>query len=116
GTVRLEVLNHHGHVGHDAGFLARIQRVVDRLLDAGQQRLARVVEAEQMAVLGEELADRDVLLPGCHGFGSFPPADSVAVSGRDWWHEQRVLRPLRVTDVPLSHCVVSSRTRGYARS
>ena len=58
----------------DAGFFAGVERVVDRLLDRGQQRLARVVETEQVAVLGEELADGDIPLAGGHRFGSGPPA------------------------------------------
>ena len=56
-------------LGQDAGLLAGVERVVDRLLDRGQQRLARVVEAEQVAVLGEELADRDVALRRRHRLG-----------------------------------------------
>ena len=44
----------------DPGFLARIQCVVHRLLDRRQQCLARAVEAEQMAILEEELADGDL--------------------------------------------------------
>ena len=53
-------------VGQDAGLLAGVERVVDGLLDGGQQGLARVVEAQQVAVLGEELADGDVALAGGH--------------------------------------------------
>jgi hypothetical protein len=53
-------------LGQDARLLAGVERVVDRLLDGGQQGLAGVVEAEQVAVLGEELADRDVALLGRH--------------------------------------------------
>ena len=44
--------------GQDAGLFAGVQGVVDRLLDGGQQGLAGVVETQQVAVLGEELADR----------------------------------------------------------
>ncbi len=54
--------------GHDSRFFARVQRVVDRLLDGGQEGLARVVETQQVAVLGEELAHRDIALLGRHGF------------------------------------------------
>ena len=50
-------------LGEDAGFLAGVERVVDRLLDGGEERLGRVVEAEQVAVLGEELGDGDLALP-----------------------------------------------------
>jgi hypothetical protein len=45
------------------------RRVVDGFLDGGEQRLARVVEAEQVAVLGEELGDGDVPLLGRHRLG-----------------------------------------------
>ena len=44
------------------GLLAGVERVVDGLLHRREQRLRRVVEAEQVAVLGEELGDRDVAL------------------------------------------------------
>ena len=57
------------------------RRVVHRLLDRRQQRLARVVEAEQVAVLGEELADRDLALllgllfgAAAGAAGGLPPA------------------------------------------
>ena len=55
--------------GQDAGLFAGVQGVVDRLLDGGQQGLAGVVEAQQVAVLGEELADGDVALAGGHRLG-----------------------------------------------
>ena len=67
----------------DAGLFAGVQRVVDGLLDGGQQGLARVVEAQQVAVLGEELADRDVALAGGHRLGGRPAtAAGLAVGGR----------------------------------
>src|SRR4029079_2114254 len=50
-------------IREDSRFLARIERVVDRFLDRGEQGLLRVVETEEMAVLREELGDRDVALP-----------------------------------------------------
>ena len=53
-------------VGQDAGFLGRVERVVDGFLDAGEERLPRIVEAEQVAVLGEELGDGDLPLAGAH--------------------------------------------------
>ena len=55
--------------GQDAGLFAGVERVVDRLFDGGQQGLARIVEAEQMPVLGEELADRNIALAGGHRLG-----------------------------------------------
>ena len=50
----------------DPRLLAGVEAVVDRLLDRCQQRLARTVEAEQVAVLGEELRDRDLALLARH--------------------------------------------------
>ena len=53
-------------VRQDPGFLAGVERVVDGFLDAGEERLARVVEPEKVAVLGEELGDGDLALAGAH--------------------------------------------------
>jgi hypothetical protein len=58
-------------VGQDAGLLGGVERVVDRFLDARQQRLARIVEAEQVPVLREELGDRDLPLAGAHLDGGY---------------------------------------------
>ena len=63
----------HPDFRQDPRFLAGVQRVVDRFLDGRQQRLARIVETQQMAVLGKELADRNVPLFGGHGFGRDTP-------------------------------------------
>ena len=60
--------------GQDAGLFAGVQGVVDRLLDGGQQGLPRVVEAQQVAVLGEELADGNIALAGGHRLGGGSPA------------------------------------------
>ena len=57
------------HFREDARLFAGVQGVVDRLLDGGQQGLPRIVETEKMAVLGKELADRDVPLAGGHRLG-----------------------------------------------
>src|SRR5882724_2073203 len=54
------------HVGEDPGLFARVERVIDGLLDAGQQGLSRIVEAEEMAVLGEELRHGDLPLARSH--------------------------------------------------
>ena len=54
------------HLGQDAGFLGGVERVVDGFLDAGEEGLARIVEAEEVAVLGEELGDGDLPLAGAH--------------------------------------------------
>ena len=56
-------------LGQDAGLFAGVERVVDRFLHRGEQRLARIVEAQQVAVLGEELAHRDVALLRRHALG-----------------------------------------------
>src|SRR5580700_6648687 len=46
----------------DAGLLASIERVVDRFLHGRQERLRGVVEPQQVAVLREELAHRNLAL------------------------------------------------------
>src|SRR5258705_308258 len=48
------------------GLLGRVERVVDSFFDAGEERLARIVETEQVAVLGEELGDRNLPLASSH--------------------------------------------------
>ena len=48
-----------------------------------KRALPRVVEAQQVAVLGEELADADVALAGRHRLGGRPPAQRAA--GRRRW-------------------------------
>ena len=58
-------------VGQDARLLGRVERVVDGFFHAGEERLARIVEAEQVAVLGEELGDRDLPLAGTHLDGGY---------------------------------------------
>src|SRR3989475_11805603 len=50
------------HVGEDPGFLAGVERVIDGLLHTGEQRLSRIVEPQEMPVLGEELGDGDLPL------------------------------------------------------
>ncbi len=71
--VGLQVLDRDRDVGQDARLLARVEGVVDSLLDGGQQRLAGVVEAEQVPVLREELADGDVALARGHFLRGEPP-------------------------------------------
>jgi hypothetical protein len=66
----------------DAGLLAGVQRVVHGLLDGGQQGLAGIVESQQVAVLGEELADGDVPLLAGHLLGGGVPAGRAAGGGR----------------------------------
>ncbi len=53
----------------DARLFARIEGVVDRLLDGGQKRLAGVIETQHVAVLGKELAHRDFALLLGHRLG-----------------------------------------------
>ena len=62
------------NLGQDAGFLAGVERVVDRFLDGGEQGLARIVETEQVPVLGKKFADRNVALAGGHRLGRGPAA------------------------------------------
>src|SRR5262249_58650056 len=53
-------------VRENPGLLAGIEGVVDGFLHAGQESLARIVEAEQMPVLGKELGDGDLALARSH--------------------------------------------------
>jgi hypothetical protein len=71
--LEAEVVDLDAQLGQDAGFLAGVERVVDGFLDGGEQRLRGVVEAEQVAVLGEELGDRDLALLLGEGFGGGAP-------------------------------------------
>ena len=49
-------------VGEDACLFAGVERVVHGFLDGGEQRLAGVVETEEVAVFREELRDGDLAL------------------------------------------------------
>ena len=71
GAVGLQILNHHRDIRQNARFLTGIQRVVHRFLHRCQQRLPRIIKPQQMAVFGEEFADRDILLLGRHRLGGF---------------------------------------------
>src|SRR5205814_1092547 len=70
--LQREVVDLDVELGQDPRLLAGVERVVDRLLDGGQERLGRVVEAEEMAVLGEELGDGDLALLRGHALGGAP--------------------------------------------
>ena len=59
-------------LGEDARLLAGVERVVDRFLDAREERLAGRIKTEQVAVLREELAHRNVALAGREGLGCGP--------------------------------------------
>lgn len=59
----------HLQVRQDAAFFARVETIVDGLLHGGEQCLARAVKAEQVAILGEELAHRNLALALPHCFG-----------------------------------------------
>ena len=72
-TIRLRLLHVHPDLRHDPRLFACVERIVDGFLDSGQQCFARIVETQQVAVLGEELADRDIPLLGRHRFGRRPP-------------------------------------------
>ncbi len=50
----------------DPCFLACVEGVIDGLLDAGEQRFSRIVEAQQMTVLRKELGNRDLPLTSPH--------------------------------------------------
>src|SRR5439155_16474188 len=54
------------HFREDSGFLTCIKRIIDGLLDAREQRLSRVVETQEMPVLGEELGNGDLPLASPH--------------------------------------------------
>ena len=84
------------HVGQDAGLLAGVERVVDALLHGGEQRLRGVVEAQQVAVLGEELGDGDVALALGQVGGGGPRARARRrPSPRPWPRPSAAARPLR---------------------
>jgi hypothetical protein len=67
---RRAVAGHDLHLDHDVGqdprLLGGVEGIVDRFFDAGEEGLARIVEAEEVAILGEELRDGDFPLPGPH--------------------------------------------------
>ena len=50
----------------DAGFLTSVQCIIDGFFDASEQRLAWIIEAEQMTVLGEKLRDGNLALTRAH--------------------------------------------------
>jgi len=54
-------------VGQDPRLLAGVERIVHRLTYRREQRLAGVVETEQVPVLGEEFGDGNLALACCHG-------------------------------------------------
>ncbi len=64
--------DHDREIRKDSRFLAGVQRVVHGLLDGREQRLRGAVETQQVAVLGEELADRDLALARGHVGGREP--------------------------------------------
>jgi hypothetical protein len=53
----------------DSAFLAGIEGVIDGFFDGGEQGFAWIIEAEEVSVLGEELADGYFLLGLCHVLG-----------------------------------------------
>ena len=93
--------------GQDAGLFAGVQGVVDGLLDGRQQGLARVVETQQVAILGKELADGDVALAGGHRLGGGPAAMPRAA--------RRCRRRRRWTRPPAIGLHFRGRTSGQSR-
>ena len=61
----------------NASLFAGVEGVVDGLLDGRQQGFARIVEPQQMAILGKELADRDFFLTGGHRLRGRPATVGV---------------------------------------
>jgi len=55
-----------GYVRQNSGFLTGIERVIDGFFHAGQQRFPRIVEPQQMPVLGEKFRNRDLPLSRAH--------------------------------------------------
>ena len=94
-TVLAGALDVDPDFGQDAGFFAGVQGVVDRLLDGGQQGLPRVVEAQQVAVLGKELADGNIALAGGHRLGGGSPAGFRCGYESRRWGRCRWNRPAR---------------------
>src|SRR5262249_20468649 len=56
----------HKEVGQNPSFLTGVQRVVHSLFHSREQSLRRTVEAQQVAVLGEEFGDGNFALARGH--------------------------------------------------
>ena len=69
GRWRLAVRSHF-ELDHDfrqnACFLAGVKRIIYGFFDAGEQGFSRIVEAQQVTVLGKEFGNRDLALTGPH--------------------------------------------------
>ena len=78
-----DLLDVHADLRQDARLLARVERVVHRLLHAGQQRLARAVEAQQVPVLQEEFGDGDFALFLRHALRRFHGRFVLVVLGHE---------------------------------
>ncbi len=66
---RLPVRDHfkpHRHLGQDACFFARIQRVIYGLFHAGQQRFAGIVETQEVPIFRKKFGDGNFPLPRPH--------------------------------------------------
>jgi hypothetical protein len=57
GRVSVADVERNRNLRQDPGFLAGVERVVDRLLDSGNKSLRGRVESEKVAVLEKELRD-----------------------------------------------------------
>src|SRR6058998_2680776 len=81
----------------DPGFLAGVEGVVDGFLHTREQRLSRIVESQEMSVLGEELGDGDLPLASPH---------------LDGGHGRLRRRGGRLRSRRLSHTSHTNRVRG----
>ena len=96
-AVLADAFDMHPDLRENAGLFAGVQGVVDGLLDGRQEGLARIVEPQQMAILGKKLAYRDFFLTGGHRLRGCPAAVDVDLavarrrSPRHWTGS--VLRP-----------------------
>jgi hypothetical protein len=81
-------LDHDVEVREDSGLLAGVEAIVHGLFDRRQQRLSLVVEAQQVAVLGEKLGDGDFSLLLGHRLGRRP---APQLFGRGRWDDR--MRP-----------------------
>src|SRR5262249_5903418 len=71
-TIRPRCLDVNPDFRNDTGLLTSIERIVDGLLHGREQRFARIIESEQMPVLGEKFAYGNVALFRRHRFGRQP--------------------------------------------
>ena len=68
--------------GENSRLLTSVQRVVDCLLDRGQECLLGIIKSQEVAILGEKLRYRYVALACCHAFGGFAASGTALGRGR----------------------------------